>query len=397
MMQPDRNKLVLVFLANTRWNTGWSSRRRLAEGLADEGWPIYFSSGPLRTWQRGSKEWTEAAWRTCAESQGRVTVERPGKWHSVWPRFRGLRRVMERRAGAALRENVTKLYPGKDIGLVCYHPMYSNIAQSLRPARTIYVVYDDLEKTHHWSPALERAEDKLLEMTDLVVGYSEQMVERIMRKTSAPCQVMPLGVDFRLFETKSRGPCPEDLASIPRPRMGWVGNINDKIDFDLIHRLVEAISDINFVFIGRDLLADQPSGPANLVRSYEAWQRLKECHRVHVLGAREHDCIPRYMANIDINAMPYDLSSGLWVESCYPLKMHEYLSVGNPVLAADVPAVRQFKDVIDICVNFNEWMTGVQRALREDSEHKRASRQAVAAQNDWAVRIKEFSRWIESI
>ena len=46
--------------------------------------------------------------------------------------------------------------------------------------------------------------------------------------------------------------------------------------------------------------------------------------------------------------MCYRLSDDLWVEGIYPLKLHEYLAAGRPIVSADVPSIRPFADVVAI-------------------------------------------------
>ena len=61
--------------------------------------------------------------------------------------------------------------------------------------------------------------------------------------------------------------------------------------------------------------------------------------------------------------MCYRLGDDLWVEGIYPLKLHEYLATGRPVVSADLPSIRPFAHVVAIARDLQQWDRAIEVAL----------------------------------
>jgi hypothetical protein len=93
---------------------------------------------------------------------------------------------------------------------------------------------------------------------------------------------------------------------------------------------------------------------------------------------------------MDVNVMCYRLADDLWVDAIYPLKLHEYLAAGRPVVSADVASVRPFSDVVAIAHDTGQWESAIEMALSGGGCGTTASRRAIAAANSWAARVSEL-------
>ena len=131
------------------------------------------------------------------------------------------------------------------------------------------------------------------------------------------------------------------------------------------------------------------------VRSLDDQSRtaLEEAQRepnVHVLPAKPHDIVPHYVGAMDVNIMCYRLADDLWVEALYPLKLHDYLAAGLPVVSADVPSVRPFADVVAIAQDPEQWERAIEVALVSGAPGTLATRRKVAAANSWSARVRQL-------
>jgi glycosyltransferase involved in cell wall biosynthesis len=118
---------------------------------------------------------------------------------------------------------------------------------------------------------------------------------------------------------------------------------------------------------------------------------------VHFLGSKPHTDVPRYLQNVDVNVMCYRTSEGGWWTDIYPLKLHEYLAVGKPVVASDIDAVREFSAVVAIAATTKDWIAALTKAIEGTGVGNVAERQLVAGMNSWDERVDTLERWFEAL
>ena len=114
----------------------------------------------------------------------------------------------------------------------------------------MYFVYDAHSLTPDWTEELAEFEARLIERADLVVGFSREMLDLLPGEGPNKGYVLPTGVDVELFAEADMVDVPADLACVQRPRVGYVGRINQKLDMALIVRLAERDLRRQWVFVG---------------------------------------------------------------------------------------------------------------------------------------------------
>jgi len=189
--------------------------------------------------------------------------------------------------------------------------------------------------------------------------------------------------DFDVFAAGAGREIPRDLAAIPTPRVAYAGAINQKVDLPLIAALAGRLPRVQFVLIGEvtHLQADME----------HVLEDLRRRPNVHLLGRKNYADLPAYVAHTDVNVIWNRMGEGLWTEGTYPLKLHEYLAAGPPIVTSDVPALRPFAEVIHIARTLDEW----ERALVEAVARRTAGlevRKHVARQNTWDMRALELEQ-----
>jgi len=100
---------------------------------------------------------------------------------------------------------------------------------------------------------------------------------------------------------------------------------------------------------------------------------------VHFLGVKAVDELAAYAQHFDACIMPYRTTP--YAECIYPLKLHEYLAAGPPVIGTPIGTLREFTDVVVLAASREEWSAAIAAALGERlrSDRCRAARRAVAA------------------
>ena len=124
------------------------------------------------------------------------------------------------------------------------------------------------------------------------------------------------------YESVDRGaPCPRDLARIPRPIVGYAGNLSARIDVALLRGIAERHPEWSIVLIG----AARPDA---------AIHALADLPNVHLLGVRPHAEIGAYVRHFDVAIVPH-VDDAL-TRSMSPLKIGLYCAAGVPVVSTRV-------------------------------------------------------------
>jgi glycosyltransferase involved in cell wall biosynthesis len=119
---------------------------------------------------------------------------------------------------------------------------------------------------------------------------------------------------------------------------------------------------------------------------------------IHYLKPVPEKDVPAYAANMDVNAISYRIRDGEWGFACYPLKLHEYLAVGKPVVSASIAVIRQkFSSVVSVADTPQDWEAAINHALTAGGVGTVAMRQAVAADNSWDRRVDCLEDWLRSV
>jgi glycosyltransferase involved in cell wall biosynthesis len=378
---------LLVFAPNA-WDGRWMNRQHLFSRLGRTHRVLYCTSG-WATWDRQSMEWRRAPWKGSITPADSVWVDATPRYLMRAPQWPMLDRLVIR--AKARRWN--RFFDKQRSHLVAYvfHPMFMPYIGSVEPDSLVYHAYDMYDRMPGWNEELERFEREALSRSDLVIASSDETAEGLRRKVARDIRVLPNGADVEAFRRAAAAPtdAPPDLQRIGKPRLGYTGTINPKVDLPLIWKLARERPDWNFVFVGRTVLADE--------RHRAEWTNCRSLPNVHFLGEKPASEVPRYVAHMDINLMCYRLADDVWTNWIYPLKLHEYLAAGPPIVSSDVPSVRPFRDVIQIASGHESWRAALEQALATGGPGTSGRRQAIAAQNSWDSRAALLSDWLNAM
>jgi len=235
------------------------------------------------------------------------------------------------------------------------------------------------------SQVLKR-EQAILKQVDLVFVVSETIQCRV-GKVHPRVHVVPNGVDVRHFG-RAADPMAEiapDVAGIPHPIVGYLGNVTSRIDFDLVGHLAASRPEWSVVLIG---------GVSET--GFSMPNSLAKLSNVYCLGVRPYESLPDYLRAFDVCIIPY-ASDDPFNINCSPLKLYEYLATGKPIISTDLPAVRPFGDLVRIAQDAEEFEQQVAAALDERSEDLRRRRLAAARENSWRKRAQAVLEIIRTL
>lgn len=204
-----------------------------------------------------------------------------------------------------------------------YTPQAMAFTQGLRRDLCVYDCMDELS-SFRFAPADQLARERaLLGKADLVFtgGASLYAAKRDLHPV---VRLFPSSVDTAHFGAARRGPAdPADQAAIPRPRVGFFGVIDERMDLQLVGQMARRMPDVQFVMLGPVVKID----PAD----------LPQAANLHWLGCKSYADLPAYLGNWDVGWMPFALNDATRFIS--PTKTPEFLAAGLPVVSTAITDV----------------------------------------------------------
>lgn len=250
---------------------------------------------------------------------------------------------------------------------------------NLKPLQTIYHCVDWIGGERYIARHGVSAEKEAMQQADLVICTSEELAQKAA-SYSKQVQVVKNGVWSAHFERPA--PLPPDLAEIRQPRLLYAGNIGLRLDYPFLEKAALSNPEWQYVF----------AGPINQ-REFKG-EVLRKLHNVHFLGSRSAEQIPAYMQHADICLLPFEANE---LTACiYPLKLNEYLAAGKPVLSSRFAKLPEFEEAVNWYSDLDSFEQQVRKCLSHHSEEKRETGKALARNNDWSARVKEFTRFFGS-
>jgi UDP-galactopyranose mutase len=235
-----------------------------------------------------------------------------------------------------------------------YTPMALTISDSFTPLLTIYDCMDELSAFKNAPSRLKELEAQLMKKADLVFTGGQSLYEA--KKGQHPCLFpFPSSIDKKHFG-KSRNITlePTDQYLIPKPRIGFFGVIDERMDLDLLEKLSHERPEWQFVIIGPVVKIDAALLPV--------------APNIHYLGGKSYEELPNYLAGWDVAMMPFAINESTRFIS--PTKTPEYLAGGKPVVStpiADVVSPYGENGLVYIAHSPEAFIEGIEKELQMDN------------------------------
>lgn len=228
---------------------------------------------------------------------------------------------------------------------------------------------------------IRAAERQLLLNVDQVFIHSRALMEKKGHLNPNTLRV-PNGVDLRSFA--GSGPLPADLASVPKPWIGYAGYLKDQLDWRLLTDVAAARPDWSLVLVGVDKVRD----PENR----RLLDQLAARDNVHLLGNKTTEELAHYPRQFDVCIMPYVHDD--YTRYIYPLKLHEYLATGQPVVGTPIDALLEYRHLVSLAGPASDWISAIRRSLDGHAPASAEARIATAARHDWSILTRRVAETI---
>lgn len=253
----------------------------------------------------------------------------------------------------------------------------------VQPMARRALVFNRSDKASEFAEAdgdsIRSLEDRLLSEAEVVVYVSRALMDDEASMTGPRARFLDHGVDLEHFDPAKYHAEPEEFRDIPRPRIGFLGRLRDRlVDFDLLERLARELPDAHLVLIGD---ADG------------SMKRFEKMPNVHWMGFRAYEEVPRYGAHLDVALMPW--LDNEWIRNCNPIKLKEYLALGLPVVSTDFPEVRRYASWVRIAKDTGDFVRLVKATLEDGGLGSPRLRREAVLDASWEARARQLLDIVE--
>jgi len=298
-------------------------------------------------------------------------VPMTGKWRV----FRSVnRRLYTRKAASIIKRN-----SARPLVLWLYHPKDYRIIDLLDVDLVVYDCMDEFRAFLHSEPETRELERRLLGRADVVFAGGRSLFEA-KRALNRNTHLFPCGVEFDHF-ARATAPDTEladEMRQVPRPIVGYVGAVDERLDYSLLEASAKRNPGWSFVLIG-PLLKVNP-------------EALFAMPNVFYLGAKPYAELASFMKAFDVAMMPFALTELTLKIS--PTKTLEYMSAGLPVVSSRVPdVVADYSELVEFFDSPSSFDDAVSRCLRLGSE-ARARLEDAAKGKSWEEMVNAMERLV---
>lgn len=231
---------------------------------------------------------------------------------------------------------------------VVQHPFWTPLSSSIASARTIYDCMDHHGGFSNTAIEHENMERALLKISDLTVVTSEFLFQ-YAGKFSRNVEIIRNAGEFAHFNKAidiSKNLSNEKKENIT---IGYYGAIAEWFDVELISFLAACFLNYDFVLIGDD--------------SADVGRALRHHKNIRFVGETPYADLPGWLATFDVCLIPFRINDLTLATN--PVKVYEYLSAGKPIVATDLPELKQFDDLVYRANSFQAFKECVGNAVQE--------------------------------
>jgi glycosyltransferase involved in cell wall biosynthesis len=391
------DRILLVYQAPWDWDFLWNRSQPLAQALAGH---------------------VEVLYLDCGVSYHDRVVQRINTWFPKFARRLSIRLFKFRKLPIA--ERLTRLrwvssinnpwfLTCSDLSPVTYRRLRELLSTTARDFDQVWLLTSrpgarGLLDLWPWDRLLVDLEDPWLSLTwathfpreriiqllhraDVIFANGPRIAEEYTTIAGREVYDLPNGIDQSFLDR---------LATEDLPRPSWMpqraeahnavftGHINDRIDLAGLERMVTALPNVDFVFIGKVSLPDA-------VRPM--WHKMLEHPNLHLLPPVSHAEVPAILTHADMLLLPYAHMGGT---TMFPAKLFEYLAAGKPIISSvdfsagkfELPSLRVCESIETMIAAIDDVATG--RWTIDVANVKRC--REIAESNTWDRRADEFLR-----
>lgn len=256
---------------------------------------------------------------------------------------------------------------------------YSDLGQKLTIFDAVdnWLLHSSYEKQ---KTRLEESYNLIKNQSDLIFVVSNNLLNFFDDQPNV--YWIPNGVDIKHYN-KKYSLINRDISDIKKPIVGYIGVIQNKVDFDLIKYVAEKNPDKSVVLVGP--VWDEQDQNKII---------LDKLENVHFLGYKKYSESAMYIQQFDVGIIPHKREA--FSASTNPMKMYEYLACQKPVVASSNIGTENVEQMIYTANTPEEFNQKINQALEENSPDKEEQRLEFVKNFSWFNTVNKMLELINN-
>lgn len=323
------------------------------------------------------------AWKKPGQkAKANITVFAPPPVLPFFNKKRQINKRNQKRLAKFINGKIREAGFSKPV-LWCYSPTSCDLVDLIENSG---VVYDCVDRHSAYQGMIDPAvvdqmEKELAEKSSQVFCTAQGLYDTLIRYNSTTT-LIPNGAAYELF-SRAAEECGDTDPSQngdggKKPVFGFVGALQECINYDYICAVADAWPEGEVVLIGRSLPGVDLSP-------------LTARSNIRLMGLVPQPELPQHIRKFDVCLNAF--REGRLSKDVSPLKFYEYLATGKPIVSTGEPLqVQDFADVIHIAHTKEEFVQACADALAEHDPGQKERRMEYGRQCSWDERVKQMEQ-----
>lgn len=278
----------------------------------------------------------------------------------------------------------------QNVILWSYNPIFTQFIDKLEDELFVFDTVDNWAEHPGYVKLVGK--NKLLknyqhiaDKADIIFTVSEELVSFYKHlKRRKDTHWIPNGVDFNHFNDEVLLQKKNILTEIEKPIIGYLGTIQERIDFQLIADIAKYHDDKIIALCGPIW-----DGVKEEIEKLKQFPNIIFSH-----GRVNYEDAPSFINQFDVAIIPHKIDN--FVKSMNPMKMYDYLACGKPIVSTPGAGIEMFNEFIYIAKNNEEFNKMIDAAINDDSAHLQERRRTEIQKHSWQNRVTEMLKIIHA-
>jgi hypothetical protein len=169
-----------------------------------------------------------------------------------------------------------------------------------------------------------------------------------------------------------------------RKIVGYIGNIHERINLNILEKLVASHKDKDFIFIGKnDYKTDAFS---KFISKYE---NIKHYNPI------PYELVYEAILKFDVCIVPHKVNE--YTLSQDSMKIYDFLALGKPVVTSNIPPADILEHLLYVSNSAKSFIENIDKAIMENTKEKIEIRKSFIIEHSWSSKVNAMLTLTEDI